>query len=1032
MKKSILIVTFIIMAFLLSNTLNQSQVMGDHLNPIVPDIKANGADGPLIINSNDTLSITIELTSGGGTGNNADWWLVAATPFGLFHYRPVDGSWGPDLTYSHQGPLFNLGEFEVLNISGLPAGSYKIYFGVDMDMNSTLNMDQAYYDSVTVYINGGDDLMDTDGDRIPDVLETNGYTYDFDSLSFKPWNGDISQPYFKSDPTQKSTDQDAWSDYDESSTVNMDTSVLPPGNHPMVPAYPNFSVKLIDYTITLIADITTMNGETHSSGDSFSVQTEDTTSFTEESNWGSTSGVGAGLKDIGASVSLSFGGSESKTHTTGTVISQGWDRMDSTQWSLSTCANPSKAASIKFTLLVKNVGTFPAHNAELTLNLKLGGKSIKTITTNEIETLSKDADPFTLTVPEQGNDEIILTYDELRSLETGVPVSIEVSQITADIQREIDGIWEPIDTVSQFMSRIRPVCANIFLDLGDGNTIDQLVYAAASSKAPAVTLRDAIIWVAGGEDTVQGPVITFYTAAGHLEEKSLDGWYFSLDETTYKRIEEDIQNPNFNLFDTVLGPQSIVVAKAPPVEDWPKIRWVTLSPCDEKVTAYVDDYFFDQSKLTVIFVDKDGINHSMTWDKFNAYFEVDIPNNYVRGGNEKITAKTPMNKEAIMGQEWYTEIDASQMGYFPCRFKDMKDGTVLDISTNLVWLKDANSFDKMKWEEAKSTAGRLCDGTAGLTDRSNLGDWRLPTKAEWEAFMSPDYNCPALVNGRGNAKWSEGDLFNGITTGTHPRELFGWLFWSSDTVSDESYIWTADTSNGEMREMKYAPETIIYRLRVWPVRDFIPTETLVTIYHDKTEWEAAVAELGGHVLTFETKPENLGLAEEPFKDGPKPPVEGTQSHMGPILTFVKSKTYYPFSFNLQSPNAKTYGLTYWDIESSGPAFGLSEEELMRSISIGDVGNEKNDDFMIHIIPDSDHPIVLAIGTKLCGNGLNTANELFAVLCVNNIYKKFPAPTNAECGFVGFVSTVPIDFIWFDEDKDSDEIYIRDLFFGVSD
>ncbi len=118
----------------------------------VSDIKANGSDGPINIASTDNLSITIELSPDEFAGDDADWWLIAATPLGLFHYQPESNSWAPDLTYSHQGPLFNLGEFEVLNIFGLLAGSYTLYFGVDMDMNGVLDIDKAYYDSVTVNI----------------------------------------------------------------------------------------------------------------------------------------------------------------------------------------------------------------------------------------------------------------------------------------------------------------------------------------------------------------------------------------------------------------------------------------------------------------------------------------------------------------------------------------------------------------------------------------------------------------------------------------------------------------------------------------------------------------------------------------------------------------------------------------------------------------------------------------------------------------------------------------------------------------
>ncbi len=124
---------------------------GEDKQCIVSDIKANGSDGPLNIMLNDNLSITIQLSPGGYAGDNADWWLVAVTPSGVFHYQLDTGLFVPDLTYSHQGSLFNLGGFEVQNIS-FPLGESTLYFGVDMDMNGLLNIDKAYYDSVTVNV----------------------------------------------------------------------------------------------------------------------------------------------------------------------------------------------------------------------------------------------------------------------------------------------------------------------------------------------------------------------------------------------------------------------------------------------------------------------------------------------------------------------------------------------------------------------------------------------------------------------------------------------------------------------------------------------------------------------------------------------------------------------------------------------------------------------------------------------------------------------------------------------------------------
>jgi hypothetical protein len=40
-------------------------------------------------------------------------------------------------------------------MSGLPAGTYDFYFGIETNRNGTLDYDQLYYDSVQVNITGG-------------------------------------------------------------------------------------------------------------------------------------------------------------------------------------------------------------------------------------------------------------------------------------------------------------------------------------------------------------------------------------------------------------------------------------------------------------------------------------------------------------------------------------------------------------------------------------------------------------------------------------------------------------------------------------------------------------------------------------------------------------------------------------------------------------------------------------------------------------------------------------------------------------
>ncbi len=124
-------------------------------SPVEPstDIKANGSDGPLTIQQGEKLTVTIALGPGSHNGENADWWVAAITLFGSYWYT-LDRGWvrsdPPIRVYS--GPLFYLSPYEVLNISGLPTGTYTFYFGVDMLMNGSLDFGKLYFDSVDVTI----------------------------------------------------------------------------------------------------------------------------------------------------------------------------------------------------------------------------------------------------------------------------------------------------------------------------------------------------------------------------------------------------------------------------------------------------------------------------------------------------------------------------------------------------------------------------------------------------------------------------------------------------------------------------------------------------------------------------------------------------------------------------------------------------------------------------------------------------------------------------------------------------------------
>jgi len=119
------------------------------------------------------------------------------------------------------------------------------------------------------------------------------------------------------------------------------------------------------------------------------------------------------------------------------------------------------------------------------------------------------------------------------------------------------------------------------------------------------------------------------------------------------------------------------------------------------------------------------------------------------------------------------------------RYVDCGNGTVTDTVTGLIWLQNANCFGAHNYAAANQAAAGLADGQCGLTDGSSSGDWRLPTKSEWEATIaravavgcsfgaSPPKGPPSLTNDQGSACLIEGPTsFAGVQD----------LYWSSDGV----------------------------------------------------------------------------------------------------------------------------------------------------------------------------------------------------------------------------------------------------------
>ena len=132
------------------------------------------------------------------------------------------------------------------------------------------------------------------------------------------------------------------------------------------------------------------------------------------------------------------------------------------------------------------------------------------------------------------------------------------------------------------------------------------------------------------------------------------------------------------------------------------------------------------------------------------------------------------------------------------RFTDNGDGTVTDNRTSLIWMKDAGCAGTKTWANALSYCNSLANGTCGLSDGSQAGDWRMPNRFELESLLDMGNHDPTLPSG-------------------HPfTSVQNVRYWSSTTLpSVTSYASCVGFSNGDVYNYAKTNGTI----PVWCVRD---------------------------------------------------------------------------------------------------------------------------------------------------------------------------------------------------------------------
>lgn len=140
------------------------------------------------------------------------------------------------------------------------------------------------------------------------------------------------------------------------------------------------------------------------------------------------------------------------------------------------------------------------------------------------------------------------------------------------------------------------------------------------------------------------------------------------------------------------------------------------------------------------------------------------------------------------------------------RFVDCGNGTVADGVTGLIWMKNANCYGLMDWETSNTIATTFNLAVCGVTDGSRPGDWRLPTKEEWEAIVDPVCSSAPKIMGNSGCYSVEAWALN-------VQEGF---YWSSSTLAGTSTkAHDANLVTGDVPVLGRNKNNSVY---FWPVR----------------------------------------------------------------------------------------------------------------------------------------------------------------------------------------------------------------------
>ena len=651
-------------------------------------------------------------------------------------------------------------QYELWGVSGLPVGQIGSLTGLpDLNgngVNAALDPAEAGGELLKNVSALEDDRMrvvdpteetvpnDQDGDGIPSDYELHGFYYQVDPVTgldyFYKWDGDWTKEYILTDPTQWSTDGDPWSDWEEATKRNMDQRVKHPGDHPCIPAYPEVTASITGYAIDLNEDMTVESSNGSSASDSWSNDQlingweNQTEHLLEIGGWGQikfesgivgmTMGVPPAVRtktqltnEIGVKVGY---------HFTSTDVSYGSNNftndtsgMTASEWASATTTSGDTLNVARITLNMKlvNTGTLPAHDTRIWFNLKIGNTVTHAFLVEypgELEARALNTvDWVVLTDGVASNENpggtpLMLSIYQLRSIQSGAPISIEPLSFEADTLVSIPdpdtgrrsyvslGAWSPYEAAMQ------NVTAKVVLDFNQDPQLSQELFDGIPAKKvsdirifaynnrgsyvgspPKITLAEAFLWTFGfHEKDGQFVVQVNDPISGYTYQSYMADWEISLDQAVFNRILNEEPELIGNIFALPLEPGNPVertyVAKAPPsgLRAKPRIYWASVNPQERVVRAYSrdisgikemrfkpDDSYEGEEMLIARVPDDPNMSFAYTYH---------IPPQYRWTGKEKVVATNGRDVKTELAIEFETSelgvmtgSDTTFLGWLP-------------------------------------------------------------------------------------------------------------------------------------------------------------------------------------------------------------------------------------------------------------------------------------------------------------------------------------------------------------------------------